>query len=109
MVLDEPTSYLDIRYQIELLELLRELAATRGMGIIMALHELPLARQASDLVVCVRADGSTLQGPPDQMLSSPVIDELFELAPDSYDPKTGGVRLRQTAMPAGEGAGHAAS
>lgn len=109
MVLDEPTSYLDIRYQIELLELLRELAATSRMGIVMALHELPLARQVSDLVVCVRADGSTLQGPPSQMLSSPVIDELFELAPGSYDPKTGGVRLRQTAMPAEEGASHAAS
>lgn len=108
MVLDEPTSYLDIRYQIELLELLRQLTATRGVGIIMALHELPLAWQVSDLVVCVRSDGSMLQGPPSQMLSSAVIDELFELEPGSYDPLTGSIRLRQTAVPAGEGSGHAA-
>ena len=93
MVLDEPTSYLDIRHQIELLELLRTLVATRGMGIVMALHELPLAGLVSDWLVCVREGEVWRQGTPDEVLVPEVIDELYGLRPGTYDPRTGAVTL----------------
>lgn len=93
LVLDEPTSYLDIRYQIELLGVLRHLAATRGLGILMSLHELPLARRVSDWVACVKDGGIMTQGTPEQVFVPEVIDALYDLEPGVYDAATGSVEL----------------
>ena len=93
LILDEPTNYLDIRYQIELLDILRRLVEDREMGIVMSLHELPLARVASDWLVCVK-DGAVLaQGTPEEVFVARTIDELYDLEPGSFDPVTGGIRL----------------
>lgn len=56
LVLDEPTSYLDIRHKLEFLRIVRRLAAERQVAVLMSLHELELARIVSDVLVCV-ADG----------------------------------------------------
>ena len=93
MMLDEPTNYLDIRYQIELLNILRRLAAERSVGIIMSLHELPLARKVSTHVVCVKGERIFMTGTPDEVFVSDVIDELYDLAPGAYDPVSGNIRL----------------
>lgn len=103
LLLDEPTSYLDIRYQIELLSLLRSLASTAGLAIVMSLHELQLARIVSDEVVCVRDEKIFSQGTPDEVFVPGVIDELFGLEPGGYDPLTGSVRLSEVDLgPSGE-------
>ena len=96
LVLDEPTSHLDVRYQIELLSVLRHLACERGLGILMTLHELPLARRASDWLVCVKEGKVALQGTPEQVFVSSVIDALFDLEPGTYDALTGDVTLPGT-------------
>ena len=93
LILDEPTNYLDIRYQIELLDILRQLVRERVMSIVMTLHELPLARVVSDWVVCVKDGAVMAQGRPDEMFVSQTIDQLYDLKPGSFDPVTGGVRL----------------
>ena len=54
LVLDEPTSYLDIRYQIDLLRILRHLAKSRNVAVIMSIHELELAQKSADKVICVK-------------------------------------------------------
>ena len=92
-MLDEPTTHLDVHYQIELLNMLRHLAAERRMAVVMALHELPLAHAVSDRVLCVRDGTIVFEGTPGQVFSSPTIDELFDLEPGTFDPFTGGVRL----------------
>lgn len=93
LVLDEPTSYLDIRYQVELLGILRQLVATRELGIVMSLHELSLARQVSDKVACVKDGTVVYQGTPDEVFTSEVIDNLYDLAPGTFDPASGTVVL----------------
>ena len=93
IMLDEPTNYLDIHYQIELLNVLRRLVSTRNVGVIMSLHELPLARKVSDYVLCVKGDCICAQGTPEQIFTSQVIDELYDLEPGVYDPATGSIRL----------------
>ena len=55
IVLDEPTSFLDIRYQLELLDILRNMAKTRHIAVIMSMHELDLAQKISDIVMCVKS------------------------------------------------------
>ncbi len=93
IVLDEPTTHLDVHYQIELLNMLRHLADARRMAVVMALHELPLAHAVSDLVLCVRGGAIAFEGTPGEVFSSPTIDGLFDLEPGTFDPLTGGVRL----------------
>lgn len=91
IMLDEPTNYLDIHYQIELLNVLYRLVANREVGVIMSLHELPLARKISTRVVCVKGDGICAQGTPEEIFTPQVIDELYDLTPGTYDPVSGNI------------------
>jgi iron complex transport system ATP-binding protein len=93
LVLDEPTSHLDVHYQIELLGILRELVRTREVGVLMSLHELPLVWKVSDWVVCMRDGVVTAQGTPREMCTPEVIDALFDLEPGTFDPLTGMIEL----------------
>ena len=61
LLLDEPTTYLDVAHQMELLELLRDLNAARGTTIVMVLHELNLAARFADHLVAMR-DGPHRRG-----------------------------------------------
>ena len=108
MVLDEPASYLDIRYQIELLDILRHLAKTCDTAVLMSLHELPLAYAISDWLLCIKDGEVMAQGAPREVFVGEVIDRLFDLAPGSYDATTGAVRLDvRRGGAAGEGASDA--
>ena len=95
IMLDEPTNYLDIHYQIELLNVLRRLVRTRDVAVIMSLHELPLARKVSDWVMCIKGDGVVAAGTPDQIFVPEVIDELYDLEPGTFDPVSGNIVLEE--------------
>ena len=95
IMLDEPTNYLDIHYQIELLNVLRHLVRTRDVAVIMSLHELPLARKVSDYVMCVKGDCVCAQGTPDEIFTAEVIDDLYDLEPGVFDPISGNIRLER--------------
>ena len=97
VMLDEPTNYLDIHYQIELLNILRRLVASREVGVIMSLHELPLARKVSTRIVCIKGDSVFAQGTPEEIFVPEVIDELYDLVPGTYDPTTGAIELEGAA------------
>ena len=84
LVLDEPTSYLDIRYQLELLDILRQLCADQGLTVIMSLHELFLAERVSDRIACVKAGRIQRVGVPGEIFSGNFIDELYDLPPGTY-------------------------
>jgi iron complex transport system ATP-binding protein len=90
MLLDEPTTYLDIAHQVDLLDLLAELNATRGTTVVMVLHDLNLAaRYAHHLVVM--AEGRLLrEGPPAEVLDVECVREAFGLESRVIpDPVTG--------------------
>lgn len=83
LVMDEPTSFLDIRYQLELLSLLRDLASKRGLAVILSLHELEFVRRVSDTVLCVRDGAADRIGPPD-ILTADYVESLYGLPAGSY-------------------------
>ena len=91
-----------IHYQIELLNTLRHLVNTRKVGIIMSLHELPLARKISDWVVCVKGDSIVAQGNTEDIFTSAVINELYGLKPGSFDPVSGNIELEVGPKPPGQ-------
>lgn len=93
IVLDEPTSYLDIRYQIELLGILRRLAKQEHVAVVMSLHELDMAQKVSDYVLCVKGDRIMRSGTPDEIFTREVISSLYDLELGTYDPLFGSVEM----------------
>lgn len=93
IVLDEPTSFLDIKHKIELLDILREMAHRKGITVIMSLHEIDLAHKVSDLVLCVDGDRITQFGPPDEVLTDETINALYHIEEGSYNMLYGSVEL----------------
>ena len=79
MILDEPTSYLDIRHKLELLEILRKMAKEKEITVIMSLHEIDLAQKISDKVVCVKGDRIAGFGNPEEIFTEEKIRELYGL------------------------------
>ena len=77
LVLDEPTTYLDIGYQIEVLELVRRLNRTLGITILMVLHDLNLAARYSDILAAIKDGGVFTVGSPDEVLTRVNISALF--------------------------------
>ena len=93
IVLDEPASWLDIRYRLEILELLRTLASREQITILMSMHELDLAMKISDRVL-VAGDGKLIaQGPPGEIFQDEKIRRLFSLTEGSFDTLLGSTEL----------------
>lgn len=95
IVLDEPTSYLDVRYQVELLGILRSLAKRKRIAVIMSLHELDMAQKISDFVMCVKGDRVFRYGTPGEIFTQELIEELYDLDKGSYNPLFGSVELQR--------------
>lgn len=86
IVLDEPTSYLDIRYKLELLTILKTMVREKNLAVLVSLHELDLAQRVSDTVVCVSGDRIDRMGPPQEIFSNDYIARLYHMEPGKYDP-----------------------
>jgi len=99
IVLDEPTSFLDVRYELELLDILRAMAEERKITVIMSLHALDMAQKVSDLVMCVKGEYVTHFGSPREIFERELIGELYELSNGSYNPLFGSFEM---ARPEGE-------
>ena len=83
---DRPTSYLDIRYKLELLTILKRMVREEDLAVLMSLHELDLARRVSDTVVCVAGDHIDRVGPPEEIFTRDYIAKLYHMEPERYDP-----------------------
>ncbi|MCI2958105.1 ABC transporter ATP-binding protein [Agromyces atrinae] len=79
VLLDEPTSFLDLAHQVELLDLLTELNRTRGTTVVLVLHELNLAARYADHLVVMRAGAIQAQGEPTAVLTAATVREAFGL------------------------------
>jgi iron complex transport system ATP-binding protein len=95
LILDEPTSFLDIRHKLELLSLLRDLTRQRGIAVIMSLHEIDLAQKISDKVICVKGETLARYGTPAEVFREDVIRDLYEIETGSYDPLFGSIELEK--------------
>ena len=83
--MDEPTSYLDIKYKLEFLSVLQELQKKKGLTVILSLHELELAARVSDRILCV--DGAFVEqvGTPEEIFRPGHLSKLFQITQGSFE------------------------
>jgi len=79
LLLDEPTTFLDINHQVEILDLLVDLNRTRGTTVVMVLHDLNLGARYADHLVALVGGRVHLAGPPDEVLSAETVRTIFGL------------------------------
>mgnify|MGYP005749145747 CR=1 FL=1 len=79
LLLDEPTSYLDIAHQLEVMELLKELNRSLGITIIMVLHDLNQAAKYSDRIVAMKSGKVVRQGKPVEVYNCDFFREVFSI------------------------------
>lgn len=88
LLLDEPTSHLDVGHQVEIVRRLRNWAA-EGYGVLAAVHDLNLAAALADRAVLLRDGAVGLEGTCDEVLSSPLVDEVYGVAFQRMDTRDG--------------------
>jgi iron complex transport system ATP-binding protein len=79
LLLDEPTTYLDIAYQVEILDLLTDLNRRRGTTIVMVLHDINLSARYADYIFALRKGKLIGKGEPSKVITSGLINEVFGL------------------------------
>ena len=93
IILDEPTSFLDIRHKLELLSILRGMAKEKGITVIMSLHEIDLAQKVSDKILCVKGETIDTYGTPEQVFNEDNIRALYDIEQGFFDPCFGSIEL----------------
>lgn len=77
LLLDEPTTFLDLKYQLEVLDLLSDLNATQGTTIVMVLHDLNMAARYSDWMLAVSEGHAHAYGPPREVMTQKMVKDVF--------------------------------
>jgi len=79
LLLDEPTTYLDVAHQVEVLDLLTDLNRRSGTTVVMVLHELNLAARYADHLVAMAGGRIVAEGPPPEVITEDGVREVFGL------------------------------
>lgn len=93
LILDEPTSFLDIRFKLDILSKIRDFAREKKIAVVMSLHELELAQKVSDYIGCVEGDRIGRLAPPEDVFQGDYIQKLYGIDERSFDPILGTVNL----------------
>ena len=95
LILDEPTSYLDIRYKLEFLSLLQKMTKKKKLTVIMSLHELDLAERISDKILCIKGNYVERIGTPEMIFQTGYINSLYQITEGSFDEHFGITELQK--------------
>ncbi len=93
IILDEPTSYLDVKYKLEFLSILQEMRKEKKLTVIMSLHELELAERVSDKILCINGKYVERFGRPEEIFEPGYIKQLFSISMGSFDEMNGNMEL----------------
>lgn len=93
IVLDEPTSYLDVKYKLEFLSVLQEMSRKKDLTVILSLHELELAERIADKILCLNGARVDRYGSPDEIFEPGYLSGLFRIEAGSFDEVNGNLEL----------------
>lgn len=93
IILDEPTSHLDIKHKVEIIHILNRLCRTMNLTVVLALHDIDLAIKGCQTLLLVK-DGKVIsQGAPEDVIKNRTIQELYEIKGARYNEIMGSVEL----------------
>lgn len=98
LVLDEPTSFLDVQFKLDILGTLRRIAREKDITVILSLHELEFIPAVADRVLCVSGEGMTRIGTPEDVMTGEVLEELFHLPTGAGSDMADGIRTYAKAL-----------
>lgn len=90
LLLDEPTTYLDIAYQVEILDLLVELNEKKGTTIVMILHDINLSARYADHLIAMNKGKIIAEGTPDEIVTKEIMKKIYHLNCVVYEDKLSG-------------------
>ena len=93
LLLDEPTTHLDIKHKLEIMELLNRLAKEKNISVVLTLHELDLAVKACQHIIAVKDGKVVYDGTPEAMEKEDTVNRLFDMSPGRFSYVTGSVEL----------------
>jgi iron-chelate-transporting ATPase len=94
VLLDEPTTFLDLRYQMEILDTVRDLADEHGVAVGVVLHDLDQAAAVADHVILLSSGVVRASGPPADVLTADLLSEVYGLRIDVHVDGDGRVRTQ---------------
>ncbi len=89
LILDEPTSYLDMRFKLDILTSIRKLARERNIAVITSLHEVDLAYKISDQIICVENGRLGRVGKPEELIDDNYVQNLYGIEQENFDSRLG--------------------
>ncbi|KLU59923.1 putative siderophore transport system ATP-binding protein YusV [Peptococcaceae bacterium CEB3] len=94
LILDEPTSHLDLKHRLEVMAILRRLTQKKGITVILSLHEVDMALKSCELVILVKNGKILAYGPPEEILGDERVAELYDIDCANFSNCLGGIELR---------------
>ena len=93
ILLDEPTTHLDVRHKLELMNIIKKLSREKGITVIYSLHEVELATKSADLLLLIK-DGAVLKkGRPEEIVDDNLINFLYGIKNAGYNSKLGTIEI----------------
>ncbi len=93
LLLDEPGTYLDLRHQVEMGQLLKSLAKTKNLAVLMASHDLNLAAQFSDRLVLLEEGRVAAEGSPNEVLRGETLSRVYGVSIERMERPGGGIAV----------------
>ena len=95
ILLDEPTSFLDVRHKLDLLSILTRMARKKEITVIMSLHEIDLAEKVADRILTVKGNQQYGYGAPGEIFEENAIRKLYDIEDGYFDPLFGSIELKK--------------
>lgn len=99
IVLDEPTSHLDVRHRIEVVSILKNLSKEKGITVILALHDVDMALKCCDTVITVKNGEILAYGPPEIVIKEDTIKNLYDIHCAEYNELLGSIEFTNPKAP----------
>lgn len=80
LLLDEPIAALDVAHQVEVLSLVQSLSRTRGLGVVVVLHDINMAARFCDEIVALRGGRLCARGTPAELMTSERLEDIYGIA-----------------------------
>ncbi|SHJ60157.1 iron complex transport system ATP-binding protein [Hathewaya proteolytica DSM 3090] len=94
IILDEPTSHLDIKHRLELMEILKTLSKKNNIAVVLSLHEIDIALKSCDKVMLIKGNKVAAYGEPEDVVDEEILNGLYGLKNKNYNNLLGAIELK---------------